>query len=352
MGDEDEALEAFMALYRYLDGGCITVVYRTFCGSRRTKSYLGKVEYLPNVAKESVSLCGSSDVYFNLASHKKAPTPPSRGGEDLAHRSFFAFLDLDISADVHSFDGLCTDIDSALSLLDRFLEPTLVVDSGYGIHAYWRFSEPVNVESHDGVLTCKTLLRRIHEAFRTQDINPMDFKIDPIADLARYLRVPGTVSWKNKSDPRPVKILKANHETEYSFDFLCQVLDALEVKIPVLSSQLLGRAEGPARASNIGLDGKRYYTSPSKTQDYQFRLRRAYEWINARPPGVSRTGNGRNRYTYTTVCFLAGHPLFLLDEDVLEIMIPWGEACDPPYSEKEIREKLRDARKNGCVCRP
>lgn len=277
-------------------------------------------------------------MYFNLATHTKAPMPPSRGGEDLAKGCYFAFLDLDISSDsAHRHDGLCPDMDAALKVLDNWLPPTLVIDSGNGVHVYWRFEEPVHLEDNQiKKAECKELLKNIQLVFKNPDVNPENYRVDSTADLARYLRIPGTVSWKNPQDPRPVKIVVVNPDVEYSVEFLKEASDAMIPEQESVSFSL------PSYLSPKG------EYSPEELQSYEHRMKRAERWMMTRSPGVTRSFLGRNRYAFATAAFLVGDPLFLRDEDVLRFMVPWGVLCEPPFTEKEILEKIRDARNRCC----
>jgi hypothetical protein len=84
----------------------------------------------------------------------------------------------------------------------QFVVPTIVVDSGGGIHAYWTFTHEVSL---DGWLPMATALKELCELH--------GLAADPTvtADAARILRIPGTYNVKNGT-ARPVRILKASTE--------------------------------------------------------------------------------------------------------------------------------------------
>lgn len=83
---------------------------------------------------------------------------------------------------------------------EHFCRPTILVDSGGGIHAYWTFSHEIS--SQDWLPLAGALKERC-ELY--------GLAADPTvtADAARILRVPGTYNVKN-GEARPVRILHAS----------------------------------------------------------------------------------------------------------------------------------------------
>jgi len=88
---------------------------------------------------------------------------------------------------------------------EHFVRPSILVDSGGGIHAYWTFNKDVSVEAWIPMATALKELCEVHE-----------FGADPTvtADAARILRVPGTYNQKGDA-PREVKVIHATTQ-EYS----------------------------------------------------------------------------------------------------------------------------------------
>jgi len=87
----------------------------------------------------------------------------------------------------------CVDIDvkkvkskkKALSIVEDFLlPPTFIVDSGHGIHAYWKLRTPVQPDPS---------IQRTHQLFEQA------LSSDPIHDPTRIMRLPGTFNVKTES---------------------------------------------------------------------------------------------------------------------------------------------------------
>lgn len=78
-------------------------------------------------------------------------------------------------------------------------KPTLVVDSGNGLHIYWTLHEPVPAQQW------KVVAEHLKRACITHSLDA-DHAVT--ADVARILRVPGTMNYKNPADPKPVRVVK------------------------------------------------------------------------------------------------------------------------------------------------
>lgn len=89
-----------------------------------------------------------------------------------------------------------------------FLRPTIVVDSGNGIHAYWTLTEAI---AKDVWLSLANNLK--------DRVKQGGLQADEVvtADLARIMRLPGTMNWKDLTAPKPVRVL---HElpNDYTLD--------------------------------------------------------------------------------------------------------------------------------------
>jgi hypothetical protein len=84
--------------------------------------------------------------------------------------------------------------------------PSVIVDSGGGYHAYWLFRAPFRLTSNEE----RERARRLQAAWVVYVGGDKGAK-----DLARVLRVPGTVNRKY-DPPRPVVILRADYDRLYN----------------------------------------------------------------------------------------------------------------------------------------
>lgn len=134
------------------------------------------------------------DAYFALATFIE---PNSRKTENVAQlRSFFIDLDCGQGKEY-------SDQQEALSALKVFCQlkgfpKPLLVDSGYGIHAYWPLSAPISASEWVPVA----------EGFKRLCLSS-GLRIDPAvtADPARLLRIPNTYNYKKENQAPRVSIL-------------------------------------------------------------------------------------------------------------------------------------------------
>ena len=83
------------------------------------------------------------------------------------------------------------------------LDPTIIVHSGHGLQAWWLLKEPLifdnEVERKAAAMMSKLWQKNIQKRAEL-----MGWSVDSVPDLARLLRVPGTMNCK--TDPVPVQI--------------------------------------------------------------------------------------------------------------------------------------------------
>jgi hypothetical protein len=111
----------------------------------------------------------------------------------------FVFVDMDLKHGDHA------DKESFVKILMDFkLEPTSIVDSGNGIHAYW------SVNDLDQMSFLR-LQRRLCRYFKSDDA---------VAKLYQLMRVPGTINWKVEDDLKLAELLHASGK-----EYTCEDLD-------------------------------------------------------------------------------------------------------------------------------
>jgi len=84
-------------------------------------------------------------------------------------------------------------------------KPTATVNSGYGLHAYWLFTEPLIFESESDRKDAAVLVARWNGTIQA-NAKSKGKVVDAVHDLARVLRVAGTINWKQADSPRPVSL--------------------------------------------------------------------------------------------------------------------------------------------------
>ena len=153
-----------------------------------------------------------------LAEH---PTPGHRGGADDMLAMPGVWCDLDVLAGRHHKwhdpEGIITlpaTVDDALNLTDDLgLKPTAVVLSGGGAYAWWLFNSPLifatKAERDEGDRLSRAFNMTLIELGRRRG-----WHVDNTSDLARVLRVPGTVN--RKREPVPVRLVECHPERRYT----------------------------------------------------------------------------------------------------------------------------------------
>ena len=105
------------------------------------------------------------------------------------------WVDIDIAGDAHAAKSLPPDYTAARALLPEMLDPSIVVHSGHGIHAYYIFRELLDTRTEEERSAAEDLLRRLQGAVRARAAI-YGWHVDSVPDLCRVLRVPGTLNRK------------------------------------------------------------------------------------------------------------------------------------------------------------
>lgn len=156
------------------------------------------------------------------------------------------FTDIDIAGPGHNTKSVYPpDLDAALAVVRSFpLTPTMIVFSGGGLQVYWLFHEPLVIATKADRHAAQTLMAGFYNMLSSK-AKAMGYEIDNVQDLARVLRVPGTLNCKLK-ELREVKLLELNPAALYSPD-----------EIPVLASDR--PLPTPHRAQRSSVPGLEIY---------------------------------------------------------------------------------------------
>ncbi|MGA2026261.1 MAG: primase-helicase family protein, partial [Syntrophobacteraceae bacterium] len=178
--------------------------------------------------QEAIKLSETRDVYLHVAVQKDAVDPHHRGTNESAAALPGLFHDLDIKGPGHKEAMLPRNKTEAIQFLDALpLKPTLIVFSGGGLYPHWLFKEPWNFESSAERAECGQLLKRWQTTINVKGYE-QGWKLDSTSDLARVLRLPGTLNHKYKP-PGQVSILEFNPDVRYNpHDFDQYLIDEPE----------------------------------------------------------------------------------------------------------------------------
>jgi hypothetical protein len=158
-------------------------------------------EWFADIANASVGaggVGGPHHVYFGCSLQKPTTKKKSRGDADHAVCVGGIWIDIDMAGAHHQKPGLPTnDGEVRAGLAAMPLSPSFVLHTGGGYHAWWSFKEPYVIESESERLSLVApSVYGWQELFR--DVTGLT--IDSTHDLARVLRIPGTINHKYGSE--------------------------------------------------------------------------------------------------------------------------------------------------------
>lgn len=154
----------------------------------------------------SAGRADSGNMYFRTSLVREIPAT-GRAPAQAAAAIVGVHADIDIAGPSHAKTNLPPDLEAALRVVDLVgIAPTVIVHSGHGLQVHWLFKEPWVFA--DGDLDRATALVKLFGQTVRACAESLDYTVDNVADLARLLRVPGTIN--HKAEPVPVKVLKAD----------------------------------------------------------------------------------------------------------------------------------------------
>ena len=147
------------------------------------------------------------DFYVGACALLRKPGRGARGKESEAAFMPGAWIDVDIDGSpirgrTETVTGHAPSRAVALDAIRAIGEPTLIVNSGYGLQPWFLLERGLVL--HDAGE--QRLARRIVHGLQRRLEREAGWKVDATADLARVMRVPGTVNTK-AADPAPVELL-------------------------------------------------------------------------------------------------------------------------------------------------
>ena len=192
------------------------------------------------------------------------------------------------------------------------MPPSIVVQSARGRHIYWKMQPGQPIAEFEKAQI------RLATALKT-DV--------AVKDLSRVLRVPGF--YHKKGEPFLISLLDAHGDKTYTMD---QVVGSLPV---VCAAEKHSTCPVPVAIE-------------SHDDDERFNRCRAY--LMAIPGAVEGSNGDANTLR---ACMVAGD--FGLDDGVFwPLLLEWNQTCSPPWEEKDLASKLRNAgryRKESIGCR-
>jgi uncharacterized protein (DUF927 family) len=177
-----------------------------------------------NMARKAVQLADSGvDVWHSVNPVCVQPSNDKRGDETVVAFQIACVVDIDIRSVAHKGDPskLAADFDEAKSFLP--FTPSLIIHSGYGLHAYYIFDTPIKItDDNREQLKCRNNLLLDITRLRANGK-----KIDGVGDLPRIMRTPGTFNYKLGADNAPLCHIVEDFGLRFSPDDLDKKLSAM-----------------------------------------------------------------------------------------------------------------------------
>lgn len=189
------------------------------------------------------------------------------------------------------------------------LRPSIIIDSGNGYHLYWLLKEPENIEGEEDIKRVEGYLKGLCKRLGGDNKS---------AEIARVMRLPGTMNVKDPENPKPCKIVEFHDDRRFDLDDF--------------SDFYVGD-----KATN----GESFHGNMPPHTDP---MRRASAYLAKIPGAVS----GQGGHADTWKAALSVVKGFSLSEEEAFYLLKneYNPRCIPPWSEKEIRHKITDAEKS------
>ncbi|MEA4834981.1 MAG: DUF927 domain-containing protein [Anaeromusa sp.] len=205
-----------------LYGGVEGYIYLWTLPGKRT--YAFATSQLSDMAAKARELSGAKEnVYFGIGATQRRLGENERAKSDEVAVLPGVWVDIDIAhQQAHKAGNLPSDVAAAMSLLPDELPPTIVVHSGYGLHAYWLFKEPWALRDAGDKADASKTIRRVENAVRSA-AKKHGWHLDPTSDLARVLRLPNTWNLKLEGTPALCQVIESTDDLRYNphdFDVL------------------------------------------------------------------------------------------------------------------------------------
>lgn len=169
-------------------------------------------------AAQRRSNAGHETVSYSVTTQAEAPKGYARGGRSTALAVPGIALDVDLeNPRKHQHYPTRDVVDMALAELPPC---SAIISTGSGLHVYWLFDQPFVIGSEEQRAqidwTLKQFEKLYGDALERHNNTDAEYSVDGVAELARVMRVPGTVNPKWNVEAA-VEYLS---DTRHSFEFI------------------------------------------------------------------------------------------------------------------------------------
>ena len=192
----------FANLYKDIDTGFLEL--RTFHESKPNKPvFLPLKEALNGIDYKLSTFKPKTDIYFGVSVRKTS----ENGKKENCLYLPALYIDIDVGKTGHNKQSFFNTKPEAISHLTNIsLNPSVIVDSGHGLHIYWLLDKPLMLDKES-----------------TKDVERVMKHLellcggDSVKDVSRILRVPFTTNWKT-AEGVSSRIIYSNYNIRYSLD--------------------------------------------------------------------------------------------------------------------------------------
>jgi hypothetical protein len=155
-----------------------------------------------------------------------------RGHIESATELTFLWADIDLEESGKRNGKNYPSLEVAMEALERLpLPPSIFIFSGNGIHVYWLFDAPIDAQKYQHLVDKWQVLIKDN---LIDESTGEDFDLDNTQDIARVLRLPGTI---NSKGGKEVKILKLDKKIRYNLETIEAAVKNVEVKSTPVSDK-------------------------------------------------------------------------------------------------------------------
>ncbi|MGC8731046.1 MAG: hypothetical protein ACP5RC_02150 [Halothiobacillaceae bacterium] len=189
-----------------------------------------------DAAASAVEALTGRDVYVGVGLAPRDYGPTQRCPSEEIAGIVALWADFDLRSDAHQKKALPATIQDALRIIPEPFSPTLVVATGNGAHAWWLFKEPLIFDNDEERREAARLIARWQTLLRL-NAAARGWAFDRLSDLARVLRIPGTVNAKDPANLKPVTLF-SNSGRRYNPSDFEDWLDEAAIPDPATEEQI------------------------------------------------------------------------------------------------------------------
>lgn len=156
-------------------------------------------------AAEIISSHQNENIFYGTALRNDGLAPSTRGKVEDVHSVVCFFADIDIQGEAHKEMKLPATMEEVNTFLsDLNLPPTIIINSGHGVHAIWCLDHPFVIDSEEDRKRITSMSSAFGNHIKKSGLD-RGWKLDFVQDITRMLRLPGSLNHK-ENPPIPCEV--------------------------------------------------------------------------------------------------------------------------------------------------